>query len=199
MDPPASHLSPIRSDLYSKDRQATPKIMSESNRRHDQQPLPQDEELQSPSRPLPTSPSLPNDPRPPSGHRILLRTDAQFPPARAYGPSLSIDSDGRPVYIGSALFDRAVHPCKIVPHLEPTPVHVPYGAGEHEHHGSFDLLPIVPEQMEWVTTSYGRIPSGRTPIVGGYEGSGLWLYHAVATIDGERVPGKTGEHLVRIL
>jgi hypothetical protein len=49
--------------------------------------------------------------------------------------------------------------------------------------------------MEFVPTAYGKIPPGRRPIEGGYEEFGLKLYHAVASINGVRVPGKTGEHL----
>jgi hypothetical protein len=54
--------------------------------------------------------------------------------------------------------------------------------------------------MEWVRTSLGRIPRNRDPVVGGYEENGQHLYHAKGRVDsGTWVPGKTGEHLVRIL
>jgi len=49
--------------------------------------------------------------------------------------------------------------------------------------------------MEWVRTGNGKIPQGRWPIEGGYEENGTKLYHAVAPVDGIRVPGKTSEHL----
>ncbi|KAI0260534.1 hypothetical protein BC834DRAFT_900301 [Gloeopeniophorella convolvens] len=49
--------------------------------------------------------------------------------------------------------------------------------------------------MEWVRTARGRVPPGRRPVEGGYESSGARLYHALAVVDGVRVPGKTGEHL----
>lgn len=89
---------------------------------------------------------------------------------------------------------NSVHPCKVGPHLSPA-AHVPYGGGEHLHHGRYDLLPFVPQQMEWVHTSHGRIPAGRRPIEGGYEEHGGKLYHALGTVAGLKVPGKTGEHL----
>lgn len=66
--------------------------------------------------------------------------------------------------------------------------------------------------MEWVLTSNGQVPSGRRPVEGGYERDGKvgirlqsinstdrrvqHLFHAAAIINGVRVPGKTGSHLV---
>lgn len=133
---------------------------------------------------------------PPSGFRVPLTTNAVFPSAQAGAP-VAYDADGTsPVYIGSALLERSVHPCKIAPRLTP-PCRVPYGGAEFEHHGRFDLLPFDPATMEWVPTSQGRIPQGRRPVEGGYEEHGGKLYHALATVQNVRVPGKTGEHLVR--
>jgi len=132
---------------------------------------------------------------PPSGYRIPLTTDVAFPEAHVTGRPPFYDADGTsPVFIGSALMERSVHPCKIGPHLQPFAA-VPYGGGEHGHRGRYDLLPFIPEQMEWVPTSHGRIPDGRRPVEGGYEEGGEKLYHAVANLNGVRVPGKTGEHL----
>lgn len=94
--------------------------------------------------------------------------------------------------------EGSVHPCKIAPHLDP-PCRVPYGGTEYSHVGRYDLLPFDERTMVLVTTDNGRIPSGKKPVEGGYEDHGGKLYHAVATIQGIRVPGKTGEHLVRSL
>jgi len=49
--------------------------------------------------------------------------------------------------------------------------------------------------MEFALTSHGRVPQGKRPIDGGYDESGHRLYHAVAILNGLRLPGKTGEHL----
>jgi hypothetical protein len=49
--------------------------------------------------------------------------------------------------------------------------------------------------MEWVPTREGKIPQGRHPVEGGYESNGSKLFHALADMDGVKVPGKTGEHL----
>lgn len=134
---------------------------------------------------------------PPSGYRIPLDSgDGQPFPSNIQetGPPAAHDLDGSPIFLGSVLFHSAVHPCKIGPHLHP-PAQVAYGGGEVGHNGRYDLLPFVPEEMEWVVTGNGRIPEGRRPVEGGYEEDGSKLYHALAEIEGVRVPGKTGEHL----
>ncbi|KAI0367790.1 hypothetical protein BV20DRAFT_1037508 [Pilatotrama ljubarskyi] len=131
---------------------------------------------------------------PPSGFRVPLTDAAPFPTEQAGQPA-AYDADGRtPVYLGSALFGNSVHPCKIVPSFNP-PARVAYGGQELEHRGRYDLLPFDPNTMEWVPTSHGQIPHGRRPIEGGYEENGGKLYHALATIHGVSVPGKTGTHL----
>lgn len=61
--------------------------------------------------------------------------------------------------------------------------------------GRYDLLPITLD-MEWVRTSGKQIPPGRRPVEGGYEENGGKLYHALGNINGVKVPGKCGEHLV---
>ncbi|PFH49004.1 hypothetical protein AMATHDRAFT_123775, partial [Amanita thiersii Skay4041] len=133
---------------------------------------------------------------PPGGNRIPLITPSQapFPDSQQTGAPPCYDSSGSPIYIGSALLVDSVHPCKIGPHLAGRAL-VAYGGREYPHNGRYDLLPFVPELMEFVTTSHGRIPPGRRPISGGFEESGRPLYHAMAVVNGTRVPGKTGEHL----
>jgi len=132
---------------------------------------------------------------PPSGYRVPLSTTSSFPDTAVTVQPPCYDADGvSPIFIGSALFDNAVHPCKIGPHLQPF-ASVAYGGVELAHHGRFDLLPFEPRMMEWVPTSYGRVPPGRRPIEGGYEENGAKLYHGLAVVNGVRIPGKTGEHL----
>ena len=131
---------------------------------------------------------------PPSGFRIPLTTTDAFPDPQTLGQPPCYDSDGSPIYIGSALLGNSVHPCKIGKHLQPY-VSVPYGGAEYGHHGRYDLLPYMPDQMEFVPTANGKLPYGRRPVEGGYEDYGAKLYHAVALIKGLRVPGKTAEHL----
>jgi len=71
---------------------------------------------------------------------------------------------------------------------------VPFGGSEKIHQGRYDILPITPA-MEWVPAKDGRIPKGVRPVEGGYESDGKFLYHAYATINGCKVPGKVGAHL----
>lgn len=147
--------------------------------------------------PPPPPPYTAPRPPPPSGYRIALSASSPFPPTSYTKDPPCHDSDGRnPVFLGSAIFNNSVHPCKIGPMLVP-PCRVPYGGSEAEHYGRYDLLPFDKETMEWVPTSLGRIPAHRRPVQGGYEESGAYLYHALATVRDTKVPGKTGEHLVR--
>ena len=99
-----------------------------------------------------------------------------------------------PVYVGSAIFEDSVHPCKIAPSVHPS-CRVAFGGIEKDHHGRYDLLPITPE-MEWVQTHNGELPPGRRLVEGGYESNGEKLYHALGKIGEVEVPGKTGKHLV---
>ncbi|KAJ7593047.1 hypothetical protein C8J56DRAFT_930199 [Mycena floridula] len=131
---------------------------------------------------------------PPSGYRIPLNTNTALPSQQQFGVAPCHEADGAAVYFGSALFEKSVHPCKITPHLSEHCL-VPYGGGEHWHHGRFDLLPFDPNTMELVRTSWGEIPHGRRPIEGGYEEDGARLYHGVSIYDGVRIPGKVGAHL----
>lgn len=122
-------------------------------------------------------------PPPPSGFRIPL------PSADLIGPPVHDK-----VFVGSAIFDNSVHPCKIDFSLFP-PCRVSFGGSEVCHYGRYELLPITSE-MEWVPAKNGEIPPGRRPVEGGFESGGQKLYHALGKIDDVNVPGKTGEHLV---
>ena len=151
------------------------------------------------SKPEDRPPSTPSAPPPPTGHRIVLSSSTPFPDLSHTKAPVCYDTGGidRPVFLGSAIFDRSVHPCKISRSLN-QPCRVPFGGSEIRHNGRFDLLPFDPETMEWVPASLGRTPTDRRPVRGGYEQNGARLYHAIATVKSTRVPGKTGEHLVSI-
>ncbi|KZV73091.1 hypothetical protein PENSPDRAFT_575050 [Peniophora sp. CONT] len=109
-----------------------------------------------------------------------------------------VDKDGSPVFVGSALIDGAVYPCKVtlarLGEAGITPVRVPLGGRELVHHGVYEILLIDEETMEWVGARKGRLPFGRAPVEGGYSESSKRLYYAATTLDGYRVPGRTREH-----
>ncbi|KAF8339573.1 uncharacterized protein EI90DRAFT_3143985 [Cantharellus anzutake] len=130
---------------------------------------------------------------PPQGRRYQTETNSPFPAPNISGPPPFRDAGGQGVWVGSAILEKSVHPCKLGPHLDPL-VRVPYGGIEYGHYGRYDLLPVT-EDHEWVPASYGHIPQGRRPVDGGYEESGERLHHAIAVIDGISVPGKTAPHL----
>lgn len=142
--------------------------------------------------------------QPHSGQRIHLNSSQDsFKNISFPGPEIAhlppcIDVDGSPVYLASAVdFKGGVHPCKVAPHLAPALVRVPFNGEEVSHYGEYELLPFVPEVMEYVPSSMGRVPEGRNAILGGYEGENK-LYHALATIEGVQVPGKAGPQFVSV-
>ncbi|KAK0485385.1 hypothetical protein EDD18DRAFT_1083297 [Armillaria luteobubalina] len=130
-----------------------------------------------------------------SGFRIPLRSSsATFPTQDLTGLPPCHDINGAPIYIGSAIFRKSVHPCKIGPHL-PVPCSVPFGGREKVHTSRYDLLPFNPDTMTFVRTSHGRLPAGKRLVKGGYEEDGTPLYHGMAMHEGIRVPGKISHRL----
>jgi hypothetical protein len=131
------------------------------------------------------------------GPRVRLHTSGQVPNADIVHAPPCKERTGEPVYLASALnFRGGVHPCKVVPRLGPAALcRVPYGGEEIYHDGEYDLLPFLPEVMEFVDADQGKPPPSRRPILGGYE-NGKKLYHAIAQIDEVWVPGKAGPQFV---
>lgn len=147
------------------------------------------------------------DTRPLAGFRISLNSTSNCAfPAREYAldPPCT-DLDGFPTYFGSALFTTAVYPCKIAPH-DDHPCRVFFNGEEVGHTGLYDLLPFDRSTMELVPIKRFEIPTGKTPVIGGYEknrrtSSGGELYHGIARHDFKGretlVPGMVGKYLVR--
>src|SRR4051812_32960771 len=100
------------------------------------------------------------------------------------------------MYLASAIdFAGGVVPCKVVPSLFPKTCWVPYQGMEVHHAGCYDLLPFVPELMEFVESYQGAVPPGRRAISGGHEDARP-LFHAIAQINGFWTPGKAAPQLV---
>ena len=102
-----------------------------------------------------------------------------------------------PVFFASAEINGSIVPGKFSEEWD-VPFRVAYG---HEEHSltSGTILKFDSELIELVETSGGDIPEGRIPVVGGREPDGTVLYHAVAEVQGLRIPGKAGKHLVSTL
>ncbi|GAA5905623.1 DUF3421 domain-containing protein [Sporobolomyces salmoneus] len=143
--------------------------------------------MDSKTAPPPYAPSTPA-----AGLRVPCSSTNAFPSSDLVGKAPFRDLDGGEVFVASALLEggNSVHPCKVTNGR----CMISFAGSEHLHQGRFDILPITPE-MEWVPASYGQIPKGRRPVEGGFEENGSHLFHAVISIDGCSVPGKTGSHL----
>jgi hypothetical protein len=148
---------------------------------------------------------LVSDLRPPlSGFRMRMRSGAPFPYDRAGEPPFR-DLDGAPIYLGSAVIRvttltpnrrysaSIVVPCKVTPHLNPDH-HVAW-QGRETWRNEYEVLPFDPARMEWVQTSDGHIPDGRTPVEGGYDTDHRPLFYACGSVSWRHgvidCPGKT--------
>ncbi len=129
-----------------------------------------------------------------SGFRIqLCSSSTPFPTEDLTGPPTFHDTNGDPIYIGSAIFGTSIHPCKIEPHLA-VPCSVPFSGRKIAHMECYDLLPFNPNTMEFVLMSQGHFPAGRKLVKGGYNQDGTPLYHGVATLNGIKIPGSISHH-----
>jgi hypothetical protein len=135
----------------------------------------------------------------PRGDAIRVHIDYNQPlpdPSRYLHPPC-FDADDNPVYFGSATLGKTVQACKVTRKGDKLVCTVPHRLVERTHEGPVTILPFT-DAMELVPTSHGRIPAGYRPVVGGVDERGRVLYHAVAWVHGERVPGRTSEHIVRL-
>ncbi|KAK0480423.1 hypothetical protein EDD18DRAFT_1085981 [Armillaria luteobubalina] len=135
-----------------------------------------------------------------TGFRLPLQgpSHSALPPLHLAGQPI-LNRNDYPMYFGSAILHKSVHPCKIeynMRHL-PSPCTVVLDNTVICHQGRYDLLQFNPDTMETVHTSEGRIPAGRRPVKGGYEEDGMPLYHGIAVHPGDRdrIPGKTSPRL----
>ncbi|PBK85167.1 hypothetical protein ARMGADRAFT_872275, partial [Armillaria gallica] len=97
--------------------------------------------------------------QPDSGFRFSLDGSSPFP-RQDLGPPPCRDWGIKPIYIGSAIFDQAIHPCKVGPHQ---PCSVAFRGREIHSEARFDPLPFNPDSLELVRTSGGRVPDGKRP------------------------------------
>ncbi|KZT57401.1 hypothetical protein CALCODRAFT_496203 [Calocera cornea HHB12733] len=69
---------------------------------------------------------------------------------------------------------------------------------EYRWRGKFGMLNET-ESMEWVRCQHGRIPDGRTPVIGGKTKEGTTLHHAAVWWQTRRIPGKVNPDLGRAI
>lgn len=133
-----------------------------------------------------------------SGFRIPLHGTCAWPPQELTREPV-ITNGGWPIYFGSAIFDKSVHPGKVEPRYQGPHCSVVVDGEIIYHPGRYDLLPFDPNTMELVCTSEGCIPAGKRPVKGGYEADGMPLYHGIVTHHDHdnkyRIPGETSPHL----
>ncbi|KAH7102992.1 hypothetical protein BKA62DRAFT_698263 [Auriculariales sp. MPI-PUGE-AT-0066] len=140
-------------------------------------------------------PTVTLEPYAPPQHAIPvdLRNGGRFPSLGLTGPPPTSCRE-YPVFIGLAPYMGGLVPCKVV---NSTCAKIGHTYKEYQIDGPFFVVPLNPLMMEWVHTSHGKIPHGRRPVEAGFEHTGEALYHAVGLVDGVRVPGKAGEHLIK--
>ena len=120
----------------------------------------------------------------------LRAASTEDPPC--YGKDANSD---KKVYFASTHLNGSLCPCKASESDTPMAT-AAWGWKEHFCE-SFTILRFNRDLMELVWV-YGSdcVPPGRRPVIGGYEGGGETLYHAVAEWDGHLIPGKAAPHLV---
>ncbi len=123
-----------------------------------------------------------------SGFHIPLDSSTTFPLPDLTGLPSCHDTNGDPIYTGSAIFKRSVLPCKVGSH-SPVPCSFPFCSHEIMHTRCYDLLPFNPNTMEFVLMSQGHFPARRKLVKGGHDQDGTLLYHSVATLNGIRISG----------
>ncbi|TFK46173.1 hypothetical protein OE88DRAFT_1688026, partial [Heliocybe sulcata] len=134
---------------------------------------------------------------------LYLDTNSVLPPSSLIGPPVATDMDGAPVYLGVVEMGRGLYPCKVCPRLAPLPVRVPHILDRKEEtpRGRYAILHFDRLTMEWVRTSGGRLPEGRTAVEAGHgEDVKSKLFYALADIQVSpdrtlKVPGMCGATL----
>jgi hypothetical protein len=108
------------------------------------------------------------------------------------------NTQGEPVFLCSSVIrsgdNVSIIPGKATLWGDRMTVHYGQGKKEHEHRGTIRLL-INTDNMRWVRTSKGKIPTGCRPVLGGSNAHNQELYHCVVWWKGCRVPGLTSRQM----
>ncbi|EJD42412.1 hypothetical protein AURDEDRAFT_67562, partial [Auricularia subglabra TFB-10046 SS5] len=101
---------------------------------------------------------------------------------------------GEPLFLALVPYGGGVHPGKVVQGHNP-PAYISWGGREVSHAGDYAVVPFNPDRMYWAPSRGGDVPYGARPVDAGREADGAPLFHAIAIVNGIRVPGKAGRHL----
>ncbi|KDN42837.1 hypothetical protein RSAG8_06591, partial [Rhizoctonia solani AG-8 WAC10335] len=127
------------------------------------------------------------------GTRVRVDVGTTFPDEAVVGVAPFRDSEGRPLYVGTAILDDGAIPCQIDPQMfavkRPTTC-----KSRQAQPVRYDVL-VISSSMQWIPAAYGEIPYGKQPVHGGHENSSPHLYHAIARIGNTFIPGKTSPDL----
>ncbi|KAF8837392.1 hypothetical protein BDN67DRAFT_1013904 [Paxillus ammoniavirescens] len=128
--------------------------------------------------------------------RIMVSDDSLSPFVEQLLVPPCYNSEDYPVFFGSAHLDEEVRPCKVT--LWGHKLFCSIWVDESEevlYGGPFTILPFT-EEMELVPAEFGRLPPGRSPVVGGHDYEGRPLYRALVSIEpsGPRVPAMAANH-----
>ncbi|KAK7680578.1 hypothetical protein QCA50_016360 [Cerrena zonata] len=126
-------------------------------------------------------------------------------PLHLAGHPVTRTRDGRKIFLGSALVvseeSHALEPCQVVvKNTASFSCLVQTDSPQKKHDGRFEIQPFDSRRMRWMTPFDGKVPSGRSPVQGGYDRSEV-LYHALVTVKDnstgrrERFLGKASSRL----
>ncbi|CAE6482087.1 unnamed protein product [Rhizoctonia solani] len=126
------------------------------------------------------------------GTRVRVDVGTTFPDEAVVGVAPFRDTEGRPLYVGTAVLDDRAIPCQIDPQMlevkRPT-------TRKSRQAQPVRQVSLISSSMQWLPAAYGEIPYGKQPVHGGHENSSPHLYHAIARIGNTFIPGKTSPDL----
>jgi hypothetical protein len=140
-------------------------------------------------------------PPPQTGYRYCVGPHAPFPQeVEKVGMAPFVDANSSPLYVGTANLkgNETAMPAKIIGFWQNRSGVTSYADGDKERHDahSYSILFVDEKYMEWISAIDGQLPSGRTPVLGGYDmHSGGDLYHAYGRVGQWNTPGKTSPDL----
>ncbi|GAB1518297.1 60S ribosomal protein L11 [Rhizoctonia solani] len=127
------------------------------------------------------------------GTRVRVDVGTTFPDEAVVGVAPFRDTEGRPLYVGTAVLDDSAIPCQIDPQTLQFKRPMTRKSRQAQP-ARYDVL-VISSSMQWISASFGEIPYGKHPVHGGHENTSPHLYHAIARIGNTFIPGKTSPDL----